>query len=139
MMTDVPTVKPEAPIDEVVHLVLNSAWRRAVVITPDRVVQGIITDRRLLTRVAADLRPHLLQALGDVFEAIASRRDTRKPLTAADLMYTDVFTVRADEPAVPAERMWTLLRCNGWGRLDTEQPSLRDFVTGAFLCARAGP
>src|SRR4029453_8075074 len=53
MMPDVPTVKPEAPIDEVVHLILSSPWRRVVVIAPDDVGQGLITDRRLLTRAAA--------------------------------------------------------------------------------------
>jgi CBS domain-containing protein len=105
MTTDVPTVKPEAPIDDVVYLILSSPWRRAVVIIPDGRVQGIITDRRLLTRAAADIRPKLLQALGDLFEAVASWRGTRKPLTAADLMYTNVFTVRVDEPIVHAIRV----------------------------------
>jgi CBS domain-containing protein len=105
MTTDVPTVKPEAPIDDVVRLILSSPWRRAVVITPDGRVQGIITDRRLLTPAAADIRPKLLQALGDLFEAVASWRGTRKPLTAADLMYTNVFTVRVDEPIVHAIRV----------------------------------
>jgi CBS domain-containing protein len=104
MMPDVPTVKPEAPIDEVVHLILSSPWRRVVVIAPDDVVQGLITDRRLLTRAAADIRPKLLQALGDLFKAVTSWRGTRKPLTAADLMYTNVFTVRVDEPIVHAIR-----------------------------------
>ena len=104
MTTDVPTVKPEAPIDDVVRLILSSPWRRAVVITPDGRVQGVITDRRLLTRAAADIRPKLLQAFGDLFEAVASWRGTRKPLTAADLMYTNVFTVRVDEPVVHAIR-----------------------------------
>jgi predicted transcriptional regulator len=46
----------------------------------------------------------LLQTLGDLFEAVASWRGTRKPLTAADLMYTNVFTVRVDEPIVHAIR-----------------------------------
>jgi CBS domain-containing protein len=71
MTADVPTVRPEAPIDDVVHLTLSSPSRRAVVITPEGVVQGIITDRRLLARAAADIQPRLLQALGDVTDAVA--------------------------------------------------------------------
>jgi hypothetical protein len=105
MFADVPTVKPEAPIDEVVRLTLGSPWRRVVVTTPDGVVQGIITDRRLLTRAAADIRPKLLQALGDLFEAVANWRGTHRPLTAGDLMYTEVFAVHRDEPIIHAIRL----------------------------------
>jgi CBS domain-containing protein len=42
MLTEVPTVRPEAPIDEVVHSILNSPTHRVVVTSPAGVVQGII-------------------------------------------------------------------------------------------------
>jgi CBS domain-containing protein len=101
-MTEVPTVRPETPIDDVVHLTLSSPSRRVVVTTPEGVVQGIITDRRLLARAAADIQPRFLQALGDLIDAVAHWRSVRKPLTASDLMRTDVFTVRAEEPIIHA-------------------------------------
>lgn len=102
MMTAVPTVRPETSIDDVLHLTLSSPSRRVVVTTPDGKVQGIITDRRLLARAAADIQPRFLQALGDLIDAVAHWRSARKPLTAGDLMRTDVFTVRAEEPIVHA-------------------------------------
>ncbi len=102
MMTEVPTVSRETPIDDVVHLTLNSPSRRVVVIDPEGVVQGVITDRRLLARAAADIQPKFLQALGDLIDAVAHWRSERKPLTAGDLMRTDVFTVRAEEPIIHA-------------------------------------
>ena len=105
MMTEVPTVRPETPIDDVVHLTLGSPSRRVVVTTPEGVVQGIITDRRLLARAAADIQPRFLQALGDLIDAVAHWRTARKPLTAGDLMRTDVFTVRAEEPIIHAIRL----------------------------------
>lgn len=105
MMTDVPTVKPEAPLDEVVHLVLGSPSRRVVITDPEGMVQGIITDRRLLARAAADIRPRFLQALGDLIDALSVWRGARGPLTAGDLMRTDVFTVRGDDPIIHAIRL----------------------------------
>src|SRR5262249_54563047 len=79
-MTAVPAVRPETSIDDVVHLTLSSPSRRVVVTTPDGIVQGIITDRRLLARSAADIQPRFLQALGDLIDAVAHWRSARKPL-----------------------------------------------------------
>jgi CBS-domain-containing membrane protein/nucleotide-binding universal stress UspA family protein len=102
MMADVPTVRPETPIDDVVHLTLSSPSRRVVVINTEGVVQGVITDRRLLARAAADIQPRFLQGLEDLIDVVAHWRSARKPLTAGDLMRTDVFTVRAEEPLIHA-------------------------------------
>jgi CBS domain-containing protein len=105
MLTEVPSVRPEAPIDEVVHSILNSPTRRVVVTNPAGVVQGIITDRQLLARAAADLRPEFIEQLADLLDAMAPWRDTHRPLTANDLMNTDVFTVRVHEPIIHAIRL----------------------------------
>ncbi len=105
MMTVVPTVRPEASIDEIVRLILSHPTRRVVVTTPEGVVQGIITDRRLLARAAADLRPGFLQQLADLVDEMAPWRDAHHPLTAGDLMHTDVFTVRVDKPIIHAIRL----------------------------------
>jgi predicted transcriptional regulator len=105
MLTEVPTAQVETPIDEVVHLVLSSPAHRVVITDAEGVVQGIITDRRLLARAAASMQPRFLQVLGDLVEAVRLWRSVRGPLSAGDLMRTDVFTVRADEPIIHAIRL----------------------------------
>lgn len=102
MVTEVPTVSPETPIDTVVHLILNSPSRRVVITNPQRVVQGIITDRRLLARAAADIRPGFLHALGDLVNAVAIWRGAHRAMTAGDLMRTDVFSVQVNAPIIHA-------------------------------------
>jgi CBS domain-containing protein len=105
MLTEVPTVRPGASIDKVVHVILNSPTRRVVVTSPAGLVQGIITDRQLLARAAADLRPGFIEQLADLLDTMAPWRDTHHPLTANDLMHTDVFTVQVDEPIIHAIRL----------------------------------
>jgi CBS domain-containing protein len=104
MITEVPAVRPQTSIDAIVRLILSHPTRRVVVTTPEGVVQGLITDRRLLARAAADLRPGFLQQLADLVDEMAPWRDAHHPLTARDLMHTDVFTVRMDEPIIHAIR-----------------------------------
>ena len=123
MLMEVPTAKVETPIDEVVHLVLSSPSRRVVITDSEGVVRGIITDRRLLARAVANIQPGFLQALGDLVDAVSIWRGARGPLSAGDLMRTDVFTVRADEPIIHAIRLMMqrqvklLVVVNGAGRL----------------------
>jgi len=123
MLMEVPTAKVETPIDEVVHLVLNSPSRRVVITDSEGVVRGIITDRRLLARAVANIQPGFLQALGDLVDAVRLWRGARGPLSAGDLMRTDVFTVRADEPIIHAIRLMMqrqvkrLVVVDGAGRL----------------------
>jgi len=123
MLTEVPTAKVETPIDAVVHLVLSSPSRRVVITDSEGVVRGIITDRRLLARAAASIRPRFLQALGDLVDALSMWRGARGPLSAGDLMRTDVFTVRADAPIIHAIRLMMqrqvkrLVVVDGAGRL----------------------
>jgi len=123
MMTEVPTARAETPLDEVVRLVLNSPSRRVVITDSEGVVRGIITDRRLLARAAASIRPRFLQALGDLVDALSMWRGARGPLSAGDLMRTDVFTVRADAPIIHAIRLMMqrqvkrLVVVDGAGRL----------------------
>ena len=123
MLMEVPTAKVETPIDEVVHLVLSSPSRRVVITDSAGVVRGIITDRRLLARAVANIQPGFLQALGDLVDAVRLWRGARGPLSAGDLMRTDVFTVRADEPIIHAIRLMMqrqvkrLVVVDGAGRL----------------------
>jgi CBS domain-containing protein len=105
MLTEVPTAQVETPIDAVVHLVLSSPSRRVVVTNAAGIVQGIITDRRLLARAAASLQPRFWYVLEDLVDAVRLWGGTCGPLTAGDLMRTDVFTVRADEPIIHAIRL----------------------------------
>src|SRR5207244_13640140 len=78
---------------------------------------------RLRSGVAPNCRPGVLPTLGDLVDAVNIWRDARGPLSAVDLMRTDVFTVRADEPIIHAIRLMMqrqvkrLVVVDGAGRL----------------------
>jgi CBS domain-containing protein len=103
MMTQVPTVKTDAPLAEVVDLVVGAAQRRVVVVDEEHHVVGIITDGDLLKRAAETERGGVLQALtsripvGGQGTAIRLRRRT-----AGDLMTPDPVCVQPDTPLLAA-------------------------------------
>jgi nucleotide-binding universal stress UspA family protein/CBS-domain-containing membrane protein len=104
-LTDVPVVGPDATADEVLAKVLATPLRRVVVTRPDGTVLGLISDRDLLARSAADSRSWLVRALRG-----APRRDRRsetsgRPMTASDLMAPSLITVRPDDSLVHAIRL----------------------------------
>jgi len=63
MMTEVPTVRTDATLSEVVDALVSAAQRRVVVVDAGHKVVGIITDGDLIKRASALERPHILQAL----------------------------------------------------------------------------
>jgi CBS domain-containing protein len=79
MRTDLPTVRGDAPLGEVLDAVTSTRLNRAIVVDAQRRVQGVITDADLL------------------------RREPAKA-TAADLMRTPVVSVTADTPLADVER-----------------------------------
>jgi len=63
MRREVPTVLPEASVQEVMQAVFSTPLNRAVVVDADRHVLGLVTDAELLERVTPSLKPSALQSL----------------------------------------------------------------------------
>lgn len=97
MFSDVPTVAPETPLNQVLEKIMSSSLRRVVVVDSERKVLGVILDRDLLSRFEKKTRTGILRALLEPF----SRQPSNAPIlegTAADAMRTDVFSVMEDMP-----------------------------------------
>lgn len=107
MYQDVPTVAPQATLEEIVQVLERNRRRRAVVVDGDRRVLGIITDGDLLRRAREGARPGLLARL----RAIVSRQqaieegmlDSRE--TAADLMTSPAITIPVSATPAAALRL----------------------------------
>ena len=96
MYRDVPTILPQATLEEILQALEQNRGRRAVVVDADRRVVGIITDGDLLRRTQKEAHPGLLQRL----RALVSGQPVPAPITlpeatetAADLMTTPVVTI----------------------------------------------
>lgn len=63
MMINVPTVGSQAPLAEIVDLLVGHAQRRVVVIDEQRRVMGIITDGDLIKRATGAERSSIIQSL----------------------------------------------------------------------------
>jgi CBS domain-containing protein len=93
MRTEVTTVGPETPVDEVITLLLRRGYRSVPVVNQERHILGIITDGDLLQRTGIAARLDLQESLGEqqVKQQIASLQEREQ--TAADVMTTPVITV----------------------------------------------
>jgi len=103
MMTQVPTVSMDAPLVQVVDMMVSTAQRRVVVVDDQRQVMGIITDGDLLKRATETERSGVLQALTS--RVLASRRPGAIRLrkrTAGELMTPQPVCVRPDTPLLAA-------------------------------------
>lgn len=109
MHTDVPAVKPDARLEEIVQALEQSGRRRAVVVDDERRVLGIITDGDLLRRSRQAQNPGLLSRL----RGLITGRAEETPLlpdadeTAADLMTAPVISVQTDTPIADALHLMT--------------------------------
>jgi len=103
MMRQVPTVRTDAPLAEVVDLIVSTAQRRVVVVDEAQRVEGIITDGDLLKRATEAER-------GGLFQALASRAPVGEQQgvirlqqrTAGDLMTPQPVRVQPDTPLLDA-------------------------------------
>jgi CBS domain-containing protein len=107
MYTDVPTVRPDAQLEEIVRALEASRRRRAVVVDADRHVLGIITDGDLLRRSQRAPQPTLLKRLRNL---VTGKKEQPTALpdageTAAHLMSTPVVTVQPDTALGEALRL----------------------------------
>lgn len=122
MWTDVPTVPPEAGLEEIVVALETNRRRRAVVVDAERRPLGVITDGDLLHRSRLGKHPGLLARLAALMVGPALGRGPAAageaaraaryagPLasageTAAHLMSTPAITVSADTPPAEALRI----------------------------------
>jgi CBS domain-containing protein len=96
MFRDVPTVSPDASLNEVVNKILSTPLRRVVVTDDERRILGTIADRDLIkasphgkTGALQTILSHLSHAPSAVLDLTGEARD---------VMIRDVFTVSPDSP-----------------------------------------
>ncbi|MEW5986240.1 MAG: DUF190 domain-containing protein [Chloroflexota bacterium] len=106
MSRDVPTVRPETPLPEVLEQVVATPFRRVVVADAEGRVQGIILDSVLLRQVEPEVRPGLLQILAQRLVGREVLHPKVAATTAAQVMEPQVLTVSEDDTlAVAIQRM----------------------------------
>ncbi len=110
MYRDVPTVSPQATLEEVLQALEQDRRRRVIVVDEDQQVLGIITDGDLLQRSQHAASPGLLGRLRYLVTGQSS--DSASFLaateTAVDLMTTPVFTVLVN--ATPDEALRLIMQ-----------------------------
>ncbi len=105
MLTQVRTVRGDAPLNKVVDLLVSTAERRVVVVDAQRRVLGIITDGDLLKRAAAGERAGILRALGRRLPGESHATLGLAKQTATELMTPQPVTVAPDAPLLEALRL----------------------------------
>lgn len=109
MHTDVPTVGPDATLEEIVQALEASRRRRVVVVDEERHVLGIISDGDLLRRSQQRQHPGLLERLRRLVIGSAAIDQVLPSASerAADLMTAPVITIRPDTSLGEALRLMT--------------------------------
>ncbi|MCC9075407.1 DUF190 domain-containing protein [Litorilinea aerophila] len=107
MYTDVPTVGPQATLEEIVRALEASRRRRVVVVDEERRVLGIISDGDLLRRSRQAAHPALIDRLRRL---VTGEKGAAPPLpgrdeTAAMLMTAPVITITPETPLAEALRL----------------------------------
>jgi CBS domain-containing protein len=108
MYRDVPTVSPQATLEEIVQSLEQNRRRRAVVVDASRRVLGIITDGDLLRRSKQQAHPGLLDRLRGLVTGQPAARPAAllgATETAADLMTTPVLTITMNASPAAALRL----------------------------------
>lgn len=112
MYADVPTVPPQATLEQVLQALEKNRRRRAVVVNEARQVLGIITDGDLLRRSRQEAHPGLLARLRQLItgQPGTAPRPTLAfaDETAVDLMTTPVITISAE--ATPADALQLMVQ-----------------------------
>jgi len=102
MMTQIPTVRANAPLGEVVGLLVSSVQRRAVVVDDDRCVVGIVSDGDLVKRATPTERSGIVQSLSRRLSPERPEQYGLNRRTAAEVMTTPVITVTPDTRLIDA-------------------------------------
>jgi CBS domain-containing protein/PII-like signaling protein len=100
MHADVPTVGPDAALEEIVQALERSQRRRVVVVDGEHRVLGIVTDGDLLRRSRQGRHSGLVERLRALLTGQEAAREVLPDAgeCAADLMTTPVIVVRPDTP-----------------------------------------
>lgn len=106
MSREVTTVRPDAPLAEVVELLVRRRLKAVPVLEEGRVV-GIITGGDLLQRAGMGLRLSVQRSLPPAELAAQLRELAAQQKTAADIMSRPVITVRADARVSDAVALMT--------------------------------
>ncbi len=104
MYTDAPTARPETPLREVLEILLATPLRRVVIVDDHGILQGIVLDRDMVVMVARRSKPGILQT---VLAALSGKNADQEALAgvAAEVMKTEVFTLRPDAPLAEVVRL----------------------------------
>lgn len=106
MSREVTTVRPDAPLAEVVELLVRRRLKAVPVLEEGRVV-GIITGGDLLQRAGMGLRLSVQRSLPPAELAAQLRELAAQQKTAADIMSRPVITVRAEARVSDAVMLMT--------------------------------
>lgn len=105
MYRDVPAIPPQATLEEIIQVLEQGHFRRAVVIDDEKRVVGIITDGDLLRRSRRGRHPRLVERLRGLVTGQRPRTPVKLPDSseaAADLMSQPVITITRETPLVEA-------------------------------------
>jgi CBS domain-containing protein/nucleotide-binding universal stress UspA family protein len=108
MIKDVPTVREDASLEEVMTALAASPFRRVVVLDEVGRVAGLISDRELLDRVDAQTRPSTLQSLIQRFRFGTGETKKEPHLRegrATDIMISPVAVVTDESSVLEAIRL----------------------------------
>jgi CBS domain-containing protein len=108
MYRDVPTVTPQATLEEILRALEHDRRRRAVVVDAERRVLGIISDGDLLRRTQQETHPGLLARLRTLVTGQPATTESSlsgSDETAVDLMTTPVITINVDDSPEEALRV----------------------------------
>ena len=97
MLRDVPTVGPQATLEEALDKLVASPLRRVVVVDESARVLGIVLDRELLKRYSQREKPGILRALANLL-APGRGGDKTFGVLVREAMEPDVFSVLESTP-----------------------------------------
>ncbi len=100
LIRDVPTISPDAPLQQALDKLVASPLRRVVVLDDDGRVVGIVLDRELIRRFSGREKTGVLRVLAGLLAPGSSDASAGRieGVTVRDSMRTDVFMVSRDAP-----------------------------------------
>ncbi len=93
MLTAVATVHVDAPLAEIVRLLVSNVQRRVIVVDVEQRVVGLITDGDLIERARPDERSGIIQALSRRLSSTQATATELSQRLASEVMTTPVITV----------------------------------------------
>lgn len=139
MMTEVPTVLTDAPLAEIVDLLVSNARRRVVVVDEQQRVVGLITDGDLIRRATLPERTGIIQLLTRRLPLGQADKFHLNQRTAAEVMTSPVITVRPETSLLAALRLLLAHRIKRLPVVDDEGRLVGLVGRGGILQVLASP